>query len=204
MAFFLFSMKKLIKGIIVLGLFTSCNSEVGENGIVSQDAVIESSENAVEENTYSKYVQQHGIESQKAWAYQYKFGEPMEEGILVFETKYDKNGNILDSLVYNSNRVSFHEKYTYNDKNELIVRVLIDSLGKEVQRSERTFNTEGNESGFKMYANDSLYYKQFREYNEKDELIRLTEYDASGEPKMVSEFTYNENGDLRCSMTKTY
>jgi len=196
--FFLFRMKNILVGIIASVLFIGCNSGVSE---VSDEIVKDNSEDVVtsenlEEDAYRKYVQKNKIKNKKAWAYQYKFGEPNEQGILVYETNYDGNGNIQDSLVYNSNKVSFHEKYTYNEKNELIVRVLIDSLGKEVQRSERMFNESGKESGFAMYANDSLYYKQLREYNNLDELIRLTEYDASGEPKMISEFSYNENSDL--------
>ena len=82
----------------------------------------------------------------------------------------------------------------------LIIRVLIDSLGVEVQKSERLLNDKGLESGFIMYHMDSIYYQQEREYNEKDELIRLIEFDANalnaGVSKLVSEYAYNEKGKL--------
>jgi len=196
MAFFLRNMKNLLIGIIALGFLSGCNSGVNEEVSEKNLNVNETSEDPVVEGSYRIFIHKHGVKTKKALAFQYKFGEPVGDGILVYETNYDSKGNLLDSLVYGSNKVSFHEKYTYNDKNELIIRVLIDSLGKEVQKSERTFNQDGLESGFAMYANDSLYYKQNREYNGKEELIRLTEFDASGNPKLVSEFTYNENGDL--------
>ena len=66
------------------------------------------------------------IQTKKASAFQFKFGEPLEQGVLVYETAYDLKGNILDSIVYSSNKISLHEKYTYNENNELIMRVLLD------------------------------------------------------------------------------
>ena len=200
MAFFLFSMKNRLVGFIALITLNGCNA-VDEN--IDNDGQAEVSVSEVEieeEDTYRKFVLKNRIETKKASAFQYKFGEPIEQGILVYKTNYDRKGNILDSIVYNANEISFHEKYTYNEKNELIIRVLIDSLGVEVQKSERLLNNKGLESGFVMYHRDSIYYQQQREYNEKDELIRLTEFDASGVnegiSKLVSEYAYNEKGEL--------
>ena len=200
MAFFLFSMKNRLVGFIALITLNGCNA-VDEN--IDNDGQAEVSVSEVEieeEDTYRKFVLKNRIETKKASAFQYKFGEPIEQGILVYKTNYDRKGNILDSIVYNANEISFHEKYTYNEKNELIIRVLIDSLGVEVQKSERLLNDKGLESGFVMYHRDSIYYQQQREYNEKDELIRLTEFDASGVnegiSKLVSEYAYNEKGEL--------
>ena len=200
MAFFLFSMKNRLVGFIALITLNGCNA-VDEN--IDNDGQAEVSVSEVEieeEDTYRKFVLKNRIETKKASAFQYKFGEPIEQGILVYETNYDRKGNTLDSIVYKANEISFHEKYTYNEKNELIIRVLIDSLGVEVQKSERLLNDKGLESGFVMYHRDSIYYQQQREYNEKDELIRLTEFDASGVnegiSKLVSEYAYNEKGEL--------
>ena len=200
MAFFLFSMKNRLVGFIALITLNGCNA-VDEN--IDNDGQAEVSVSEVEieeEDTYRKFVLKNRIETKKASAFQYKFGEPIEQGILVYKTNYDRKGNILDSIVYNANEISFHEKYTYNEKNELIIRVLIDSLGVEVQKSERLLNDKGLESGFVMYHLDSIYYQQRREYNEKDELIRLTEFDArgvnDGVSKLVSEYAYNEKGEL--------
>ena len=200
MAFFLFSMKNRLVGFIALITLNGCNA-VDEN--IDNDGQAEVSVSEVEieeEDTYRKFVLKNRIETKKASAFQYKFGEPIEQGILVYETNYDRKGNTLDSIVYKANEISFHEKYTYNEKNELIIRVLIDSLGVEVQKSERLLNSKGLESGFVMYHRDSIYYQQQREYNEKDELIRLTEFDASGVnegiSKLVSEYAYNEKGEL--------
>ena len=200
MAFFLFSMKNRLVGFIALITLNGCNA-VDEN--IDNDGQAEVSVSEVEieeEDTYRKFVLKNRIETKKASAFQYKFGEPIEQGILVYETNYDRKGNTLDSIVYKANEISFHEKYTYNEKNELIIRVLIDSLGVEVQKSERLLNDKGLESGFVMYHLDSIYYQQRREYNEKDELIRLTEFDArgvnDGVSKLVSEYAYNEKGEL--------
>ena len=200
MAFFLFSMKNRIVGFIALLILNGCNA-VDENIDNDIQAKVKSVETEIDrEDTYRKFVLKNRIETKKASAFQYKFGEPIEQGILVYETNYDRKGNILDSIVYNANKISFHEKYTYNDKNELIIRVLIDSLGVEVQKSERLLNDKGLESGFVMYHLDSIYYQQQREYNEKDELIRLTEFDAiglnEGVSKLVSEYAYNEKREL--------
>lgn len=200
MAFFLLSMKNRLIGFTALILLNGCN-DVGEKIKNDGPTKIAVSEAKIDkEATYRKYVLKNKIETKKAWAFQYKFGEPIEQGILVYGTNYDRKGNIKDSLVYQSNKVSFHEKYTYNNKNELIVRVLIDSLGVEVQKSEMLLNDKGLESGFIMYYKDSIYYRQQREYNEKDELIRLTEFDARGVTdgfsKLVSEYAYNEKGQL--------
>jgi hypothetical protein len=200
MAFFLFSMKNRLVGFTVLILLNGCNSVDEKINNDSQVKVAVPEVEIGEEDTYRKYVLKNRIETKKASAFQYKFGEPIEHGILVYETNYDRNGNILDSIVYNSNKISFHEKYTYNDKNELLIRVLIDSLGVEVQKSERLLNDKGLESRFVMYHLDSIYYQQQREYNEEDELIRLTEFDArgvnDGVSKLVSEYVYNEKGEL--------
>lgn len=193
-------MKNKILGFVALGLLIGCSEvseDINKNG---KTEVIVSETEIEEEDAYRMFVLKNKVETKKAWAFQYKFGEANEEGILVYEAKYDNNGNIIDSLVYNSNRISFHEKYTYNLKNELITRVLIDSLGIEVQKSERLINEKGLESGFIMYFKDSIYYKQQREYNSKEELIRLTEFDAKGVAdgisKLVSEYTYDQNGEL--------
>ena len=140
MAFFLFSMKNRLVGFIALITLNGCNA-VDEN--IDNDGQAEVSVSEVEieeEDTYRKFVLKNRIETKKASAFQYKFGEPIEQGILVYETNYDRKGNILDSIVYKANEISFHEKYTYNEKNELIIRVLIDSLGVEVQKSERLLN----------------------------------------------------------------
>jgi hypothetical protein len=200
MAFFLFSMKKIIVGFTVLVLLNGCNAVDEKIKNDSQTRVAVSEAEIDKEDTYRKYVLKNRIETKKASAFQYKFGEPIEQGILVYETNYNRKGNILDSVVYNSSKISFHEKYTYNDKNELIIRVLIDSLGVEVQKSERLLNNKGLESGFVMYHKDSIYYQQQREYNEKDELIRLTEFDAAGVidgvSKLISEYAYNAKGEL--------
>jgi len=200
MAFFLFSMKNRLVGFTVLILLNGCNLVDEKINNDSQVKVAVPEVEIDEEDTYRKYVLKNRIETKKASAFQYKFGEPIEYGILVYETIYDRKGNILDSIVYNSNKISFHEKYTYNDKNELIIRVLIDSLGVEVQKSERLLNDKGLESGFVMYHMDSVYYQQQREYNDEDELIRLIEFDArgvnDGVSKLVSEYAYNEKGEL--------
>lgn len=193
-------MKNRLVGFITLIILNGCNA-VDENIDNDGQAEVEAAEIELDnEDTYRKFVLKNRIESIKASAFQYKFGEPIEQGILVYETKYDYKGNILDSIVYSSNKVSFHEKYTYNEKNELIIRLLIDSLGVVVQKSERLLNDKGLESGFVMYHMDSIYYQQQRDYNEKDELIRLIEFDASslnaGVSKLVSEYAYNEKGKL--------
>ncbi len=200
MAFFLFSMKNRLVGLIALILLNACTGVVEDVKNDSQSKVAVSETEIDKKETYRRYVLKNRIETKKARAFQYKFGEPKEQGILVYETNYDSKGNILDSIVYNSNKISFHEKYSYNNKNELIIRVLIDSLGVEVQKSERLLNDKGLESGFVMYQKDSVYYQQQREYNEKDELIRLTEFDArglaDGVSKLVSEYAYDEKGKL--------
>ena len=200
MAFFLFSMKNRLVGFTALIILNGCNAVDEKIKNDSQTKVKISETEIDKEDTYRLYVLKNRIETKKAWAFQYKFGEPIEQGILVYETNYDGKGNILDSIVYNSNKISFHEKYSYNSKNELIIRVLIDSLGVEVQKSERLLNDKGLESGFVMYHMDSIYYQQQREYNAKDELIRLTEFDARGltdrVSKLVSEYAYNEKSEL--------
>lgn len=200
MAFFLFSMKNILVGFIALMILNGCNS-IDENIDNDVQAKVEEAEIEIDkEDTYRKFVLKNRIQTKKASAFQFKFGEPLEQGVLVYETAYDLKGNILDSIVYSSNKISLHEKYTYNENNELIMRVLLDSLGAAVQKSERLLNDKGLESGFIMYHMDSIYYQQEREYNEKDELIRLIEFDANalnaGVSKLVSEYAYNEKGKL--------
>ena len=134
MAFFLFSMKNRLVGFIALIILHSCIA-VDENIDNDAQAKVETEIEIDKEDTYRKFVLKNRIETIKASAFQYKFGEPVEQGILVYETKYDYKGNILDSIVYSSNKMSFHEKYTYNENNELIMRLLLDSLGTAVQKS---------------------------------------------------------------------
>jgi len=136
------------------------------------------------------------VESKIATAYEFKFGEPSEIGVVMYENSYDTNGNLLDSTLYKGGAISFIEKYSYNDNNDLIERAVFDSSGNKLQLSKRTFNKNGNEAEFLLYNGDSLYYKQYKEYDDQNKLIKLVEYNQDGKTQIISLFEYNDLGEV--------
>ena len=88
-------MKNILVGFIALTVLNACNS-IDENLDKEGQAKVEEAKIEMDkEDTYRKFVLKNRIETIKASAFQYKFGEPVEQGILVYETKYDYKGNIL-------------------------------------------------------------------------------------------------------------
>lgn len=142
------------------------------------------------------------VKTKMVTAYEFKFGEPDGSGVKMYETAYNEKGKLTDSVVYNENKVMFHEKYSYNIVDELVKREILDSIGNVLQRSERKFDDKGNEIEFTLHNGDSLFYMQRKEYNEKDELTKLTEYDSKGKAKLIGLFDYNEAGKV-ISQTET-
>lgn len=178
--------------IFTLFLF-SCSSEV-ENS-TGKEADSEKKEELDEVDIYKKFIKDNKIKEKTAFLQSFKFGEPTDEIYKVYHAFYDKNGNLIDSIAYNINTEVFHEQFTYNEDNEMLSRSLLDTLGNVVQSSERKME-DGKEMEFLIKKGDSIYYKQIFAYDTADNLIKITEYDIDGQPRIFSDFTYNENGKM--------
>lgn len=180
-------------GILILMIiisFYSCKNEVESNQKVNKKTTDQ------KEYLYQKETKKNKIKSKKAIAVQYKFGEPSDERLYIYQTNYNENGFLKDSIIFKNNKRFVRETFKYNDDNELIQRSLFDSLENLVSLLEREFDENGKEIGFKAFKYDTLRYSQKMTYNDKKELVKITDYYNDGSIKNVSTFSYNSNGDI--------
>src|ERR1022692_1942738 len=134
---------------------------------------------AQKDNETPAKIKANKIKSQKVLKYKYEWGEPKLQGDLIFEKKYDANGNLLESkspmarLVYKYNDAGKMTEETYfNNDNSVKYRYTYnyDGLGNLTQEAE-------------MNVNGSFYFKT------------TYEYDDLG--KRTKTLTYNEDGSVK-------
>ena len=111
------------------------------------------------------------------------------DGELATEAEYDRAGNEIKQIIYNSDgSIHTQKKYTYDNLGNLIV---FESISGDHNRKE---TYEYDEAG------DML---RFVEYFD-DELYRRTEYEYDTAGKLVGYTVYNGNGDMCGYQTHTY
>jgi hypothetical protein len=172
----------------------SCSAEEEGNSTPGEETTQENTV-AVKDTSYTQYVQRNGISTIKVTGYGYKFGEPTE-GSILYEVTYNKDGFLLDSLIYHKNGVMASLHNTYNENNKLLVSEILDSTGNVQQKVERTFDADGNVLTFQLNQNGLVLYSQKMVYDDGDRITKITEFDQEGAPRIITNYVYNEKGKL--------
>lgn len=184
-------MIRKILEILILCLFIlyGCNAEPKEkvNKTIKEEP---------KKNVYQETLKKQKVKSKKATAVQYKFGEPSDTRLHIYIAKYNKNGYITDSIAFRNNYRVSTETFEYGKNNKIIKRSLFDSSETLVSTLERKLNNNGDEISFKSFLRDTLRYSQKKSYNEKNQLVKITDYYNDGSVKNVSTYAYNSNGDV--------
>jgi hypothetical protein len=181
---------------ILLSIFilVACSEDANQsnNEKVASNLDKESSE---DDTTYQQYVSKNHIKSIEAKGFAYKFGEPDGDGSILYKVIYNQDGYVLDSLIYNDNKVIATLSNEYNDQNKLLVSVIKDSVGNVQQKVERTYDAAGNVLTFKLVQNEEVLYSQKMTYD-GDKMTKIVEFDKLGNPRIVTNYEYNESGKL--------
>jgi hypothetical protein len=172
---------------MVFSLMMSCTSGVGHNG--EDDSPVESIQ---ADTSYVQYVKRNKIKSITVTGFQFAFGEPAQPGFKLYEVFYNEEGLPIDSLIFNNNKLIGKVKNIYNQKGKLLTSTIIDSEDNELETISRDFDANGNEVLFVMLKKGQLYYKQEIEYNANNLLTKIVEFDEKNEPRIITEYTYNE------------
>jgi hypothetical protein len=169
----------------------SCEPSNEKESIVSEKKVKEE-----QKEVYQKEYREKKVRSKKAIAVQYKFGEPSDERLHIYQTNYNSNGYLVDSVTYRNNYRVAKEVFEYGADNKIIKRALYDSSEVLVSLLERELNANGDETSFKSFLRDTLRYSQKKGYDDKNQLTKITDYYNDGSIKSVSSYAYNSKGDV--------
>jgi hypothetical protein len=170
--------------------FSSC----GTND-TTKDTEIENTLNKVEKDTtYAQYIKRNKIKTLTSKGFQYKFGEAQQPGFTLYVVHYNEEGLPIDSIIYNNNVIIGRFKNIYNTDWKLVNSTVLDSAGNEIESINRTFDKMGNETEFIYLKNQKPFYRQKIEYNDKNQMSKIVEFDDSDTPKIVTEYLYNEKG----------
>jgi len=149
-----------------------------------------------EESLYQKELSQNKVKAKKAFVVKYKFGEPSNEKLKLYETTYNKDGFLIDSITYTKNKMYAREKFAYNENNKIVQRELYDSLNRLTSKLIREFDQQGNDISFKAFRFDTLRYSQKKAYDKNNNLIKITDYYNDGSIKSISKYSYNTNNKV--------
>jgi hypothetical protein len=157
-------------------------------------------------NYYARYVYKYDNNSNLIQISEYD-----QEGVYYGRESYtyDDNGNRIESILYDTtDQIVAKETYGYDDQDNMIVRNTYDSAeslqwkyrfeydpnGNVVKESaydttneivqviEYAYNTAGKQTVMKVTDVDGMMlYLRSSDYNENQDLVEGTEYDASGE-----------------------
>lgn len=186
-------MKFFIRLVLLPFLFFSCaNDQVNEvqQGKTSDEGTVK-----VTDTSFAQYISNNKISSITAKGYAYKFGEPDGDGSILYKVSYNASGKILDSLIYQDNKVIASLENQYNDQNKLLVSMIKDSNGLMQQKVERTYDENGNVLTFQLKQKEEIVYSQKMTY-EGDKMTKIVEFDNEGNPRIITNYEYNESGKL--------
>ncbi len=172
----------------------SCKSEDSEsNSKETQQNNSETKE--VADTSYAQFIAKNKIAQLTAKGFAYKFGEPDGEGSILYSVKYNEKGKLLDSLIYNDNKIIAMLSNEYDENDNLILSMIKDSAGNTQQKIERTYNENNQVLTFRLVKGDAVIYSQKMTY-EGDKMTKIVEFDELGNPRIVTQYEYNENGKL--------
>jgi hypothetical protein len=176
---------------VCLVLFmTSCSSEVQ----TTNTAEIKKEDSLQKDTSYVQYIKNNKIKSITATGFQYKFGEAELPGYKLYMVIYNEQGLSIDSIIYSQNKMIGSFKNTYNTDGKLTNSIVLDSVGNEIESISRVFDVKGNEIQFSYLKNKKPFYSQKIEYNEKGVISKITEFDETDLPRLITEYEYNEQG----------
>ena len=175
-------------------VFFSCSGDESTTETIKegQDKNAEANK---KDTAYHHYIKRNGIKSLSAKGYAYKFGEISGDGNTLYEVNYNEDGYVLDSIIYNDNKVIASLNNVFDDANRLLVSMIKDSVGVVQQKVERSYDTKGNVLTFQLIQQESILYSQKMTYDE-DRMTKIVEFDKDGNPRIVTNYDYNENGKL--------
>lgn len=189
--------KKIVVGLLTIITFSVISCESDNKEKVSNKT---KKEVKLETDAYQQKLSKNKVKSIKAIAVQYKFGEPSDERIHLYQTNYNEKGYLVDSITFRNNVRVAKESIEYGKDNKIIKRALYDSSEVLISLLERELNKNGDEISFKSFMRDTLRYSQKKAYNDKNQLIKITDYYNDGSIKNISKYGYNTKGEV---ITKT-
>ncbi len=176
------------------------------------------------ENQYKKKIFELGIQYQKVYEYEYKFGEPDEKSAFLTELiEFDRKGNAIRSETHNKSKYLKEydeiEFFSYDTAENHAETVVKDTLGNtksiikykfEDALKERLsysadgkleskviykFDNNGNTTELISYnSNGEIEYKKVYKYNSKNEEIEEKEYDKKSDLESSSKLIEMSDG----------
>jgi hypothetical protein len=102
--------------------------------------------------------------------YEQKYDKATGKPVKDSEAKFDTQGNVVEEIEYEDNKISKHVKYDFDDAGKKIKETELDATGKTSKITE---------------------YK----YDDNGKKIKETEINSSGKPYKIIEYKYD--GDLK-------
>ena len=144
-----------------------------------------------------KFVKTNNIKSKTVWNHTFKGGRPVEDGYRNTRLSFDRNGNLIEEVKYNSDGKAFLiETYEYNHQNLNTSYVRVDGNdNKVIFRRVYRYDKEGNrllEMGFDGVVNykNQYIYKN----NSLSAIFYYTGISSKGNHQQKRIFEYS-NGD---------
>ncbi len=151
--------KCLFKGkrqfLIIVGVFTTLFTVVKSQPVF--------------EDQQKEKVIAHNIVSQTTWDHNFEDGKFSKKGIKTSYIKYDKKGNIIETVTYKLQDILSHEEYKYNN--------------------------EGKRTDYIKKRGVVIAYQKSSKYDENGNLTR--EYGFDGSSKFNNTYEYGNNNKLK-------
>ena len=181
--------------------FVSCGeTEVSSEGEKNGTEVKQETSEKTDDKSHSYFISSNNIKSITATSFKYSFGKSEENGTKLYESIYNTEGQLVDSLVYVNNKYIGKQHKEYAPSGKLISNVLMDTNGYKIQEMTRVLNEFDEEVQFTLLIDGRQSYAQDKQYDDHQNLVKMVEYDSTGSVVVVSEFEYNEKNKL---ITKT-
>lgn len=138
------------------------------------------------------------------------------DGELIWESEYDKAGNEIKQVGYNSDgSIDSWTEYEYNTDGKGTMIVWYNDDGSVNARSEFKYDNEGNLIEDTQYNQGGHNYKEIRDYDEagneiecvryvNKDLYRRYEYEYDEAGKKKTTIVYDSDGDIRSFESHEY
>lgn len=128
----------------------------------------------------------------------YSSSEGSKDYTSMKEIETDDKGNVLHETLTEStksdDKPGSSVEYTYDDEDRLLTKITYDSENNILEQEEYTYSAEGYSERYQ--DNENNYYS-ISEYDKNDNEISFNSFNLDDDsPLSVSEYTYDENGNL--------